>query len=154
MSIKGTIEIVGLSDMIADAKQAGAVGADKLVRAALVNSTTEIQRQARVRAPHRTGTLQRSILPEINYPSALVAVNEKYGLFLEEGVGPFVIYPKNKKALFWKGALHPVKKVNHPGIKARPFFWPGVQASQGYIGKQFDTVLIKLTQALAGKAKV
>ena len=34
-----------------------------------------------------------------------------------------VIRPKVKRALFWPGAAHPVKKVNHPGsnIPARPF---------------------------------
>lgn len=44
----------------------------------------------------------------------------KYGRFLEEGTPPHVIRPKNKKALFWNGAAHPVKKVNHPGTKAYP----------------------------------
>ena len=38
------------------------------------------------------------------------------------GTGPFVIRPKSGKFLFWKGAKHPVKQVNHPGIPARPFF--------------------------------
>lgn len=34
-----------------------------------------------------------------------------------------VIRPKNKKALYWPGARHPVKSVNHPGsnIPARPY---------------------------------
>lgn len=33
------------------------------------------------------------------------------------------IRPVHKKALFWPGAMHPVKSVNHPGsrIPARPF---------------------------------
>lgn len=44
----------------------------------------------------------------------------KYGGYLEEGTPPHVIRPKNKKALFWSGAAHPVKKVNHPGTKAYP----------------------------------
>lgn len=44
----------------------------------------------------------------------------KYGRFLEEGTAPHVIRPKNKKALFWPGAAHPVKQVNHPGTKAYP----------------------------------
>lgn len=44
----------------------------------------------------------------------------KYGAFLEEGTPPHIIKPKNKKALYWKGASHPVKQVNHPGTKAYP----------------------------------
>lgn len=154
MSLRFKVEVTGLDELIAGSKEAGAVSADKLVRSALVNSTTRIQSEARRRAPHRTGTLQRSILPEVNYPSATVAVNEKYGIFFEEGVDPYIIRPKKKKALFWKGAMHPVKLVHHPGLKARPFFWPGVQASQIYITNQFEIVTQRLTDVIAGKAKV
>lgn len=41
----------------------------------------------------------------------------EYGEYLEDGTPPHVIRPKNKKALYWKGATHPVKQVNHPGTK-------------------------------------
>lgn len=44
----------------------------------------------------------------------------KYGKQLEEGTPPHVIRPKNKKALYWRGAAHPVKKVNHPGTRGYP----------------------------------
>ncbi|MCD3202802.1 hypothetical protein G8V05_05165 [Clostridium botulinum C/D] len=40
-----------------------------------------------------------------------------YGSILEEGSEPHVIRPKNKKALYWKGAAHPVKEIHHPGTK-------------------------------------
>lgn len=39
-----------------------------------------------------------------------------YGEILEEGSEPHIIIP-NSKALYWKGAAHPVKRVNHPGTK-------------------------------------
>lgn len=41
----------------------------------------------------------------------------QYGEYLEEGTPPHVIRAKNKKALYWKGATHPVKQVNHPGTE-------------------------------------
>lgn len=44
----------------------------------------------------------------------------KYGAALEEGTPPHAIRPKNKKALYWSGASHPVKEVNHPGTKGYP----------------------------------
>lgn len=44
-----------------------------------------------------------------------------YGWWVHQGTDPYTIRPKRKKALWWKGALHPVKKVRHPGIKANPF---------------------------------
>lgn len=46
-----------------------------------------------------------------------VAHGVDYGEILEEGSKPHVITPKNAKALYWKGATNPVKKVNHPGTK-------------------------------------
>jgi hypothetical protein len=44
----------------------------------------------------------------------------KYGKYLEKGIPPHVIRPKNKKALYWRGAAHPVKKVRHPGTQGYP----------------------------------
>lgn len=40
-----------------------------------------------------------------------------YGGILEEGSKAHIITPKNGKALYWKGAAHPVKQVSHPGTK-------------------------------------
>uniref|UniRef100_A0A6M3L438 Putative tail protein n=1 Tax=viral metagenome TaxID=1070528 RepID=A0A6M3L438_9ZZZZ len=40
--------------------------------------------------------------------------------YIEFGTPPHVIIPKDKKALYWKGAEHPVKKVMHPGTRANP----------------------------------
>ena len=44
-----------------------------------------------------------------------------YAWYVHEGTNPYTIRPKAKKALWWPGARHPVKKVRHPGIKANPF---------------------------------
>ena len=63
-----------------------------------------------------------------------LAHGKEYGVYLETGTGahgprkaPFVIRPKEKKALFWVGADHPVKKVTHPGLKARPIIGPTME---------------------------
>ncbi|MED1851835.1 hypothetical protein P4V33_09235 [Brevibacillus borstelensis] len=57
-----------------------------------------------------------------------------YGEYLEEGTGlhgpkgeKFEIRPKNKKALFFPGAPHPVKKVMHPGMKPRAVIRPTLE---------------------------
>lgn len=51
-----------------------------------------------------------------------------YAIYVHTGTGiygpkgqPFTIVPVNKKALFWPGAEHPVKKVTIRGAKANPF---------------------------------
>ena len=41
----------------------------------------------------------------------------EYGAILEEGSKPHIITANSGSALYWKGASHPVKRVNHPGTK-------------------------------------
>ena len=54
----------------------------------------------------------------------LVGTNAENAKRLEYGTEPHIIVPKDKKALFWKGAEHPVKKVHHPGTRPYPFLRP------------------------------
>jgi hypothetical protein len=54
----------------------------------------------------------------------------KYAADVEFGTRPHKIVPKNKKALFWRGARHPVKSVNHPGSRAKPFLFPAYEAER------------------------
>lgn len=48
----------------------------------------------------------------------------EYAPYVEFDTKPHIIVPREKKSLFWKGAKHPVGKVNHPGTKAQPFLTP------------------------------
>lgn len=50
----------------------------------------------------------------------------EYGIWLEKGSGPHEIRPVHKKALYWHGAKHPVKKVMHPGSKSYAIVGPTV----------------------------
>jgi phage gpG-like protein len=78
----------------------------------------------------RTGRLRKSFSMISQKKGDVFAVGLKsdveYANIQHEGgkTAPHVIMPRNKKALFWKGANHPVKKVNHPGsrIRAKHFF--------------------------------
>ena len=58
--------------------------------------------------------------------------NIKYAPMVEYGTRSHIIKPKNKKALYWKGAAHPVKKVNHPGSKAKPYLIPAFEKEIPY----------------------
>lgn len=48
-----------------------------------------------------------------------VTATADHSAVLEFGSRPHIIEPKNKKALSWPGAAHPVKRVHHPGTQAR-----------------------------------
>ncbi|HBJ2623607.1 UNVERIFIED_ORG: hypothetical protein B2H98_06870 [Clostridium botulinum] len=56
-----------------------------------------------------------------------------YGEILEEGSKPHIITPKNGKALYWKGAAHPVKKINHPGTEGFHTFENTLEESKGEV---------------------
>jgi len=105
----------------------------ELARATLEVATT-ITANAKREAPAATGRLRRSISyvagGEARY---IVSPNVPYAVPVHQGSRPHVIRPVRAKALFWKGALHPVRVVNHPGTKGNPFMQRGLSASQAQI---------------------
>lgn len=66
-------------------------------------------------------------------PRAVVGTNLGYAKAVHDGSPPHVIRPKGKKALYWRGAAHPVRSVRHPGYKGNPFITDGLQAQRGAI---------------------
>lgn len=156
MSMAVNVEVEGLNELIKDVKKAGG-DAQPLVTAALANSTQKVTQEVRIRAPHAFGTLQRSVLPEVNYPVGEVAVNEKYGRDVEEGTGPHT--PPHEAIERWakkkglpKGVSWAiVNTIKKRGTRAQPFFKPGWEASQGYINDQFDKVTSRLVTVLMGR---
>ena len=56
--------------------------------------------------------------------------NIEYAIIVEKGSKPHIIRPKNKKALYWEGAKRPVKLVNHPGSRAKPFLIPAFESEK------------------------
>lgn len=71
------------------------------------------------------GILRRSIAVDADDKSVRVGTNVLYGGIHQFGgqTAAHEIRPKNKAALSWPGAGHPVRVVHHPGSKipARPF---------------------------------
>jgi phage gpG-like protein len=72
-----------------------------------------------------TGRLRNSIHAKVFSNQVQVGTNVVYAAIQHFGgsTAPHTIFAKPGSALFWPGAKHPVKKVNHPGSKipARPF---------------------------------
>ena len=76
----------------------------------------------------KTGHLIRSISTDVKGLEATIhASNLKYAPMVEFGTKAHIIRPKNKKALYWKGATRPIKQVNHPGSKAKPYLIPAFE---------------------------
>lgn len=51
-----------------------------------------------------------------------IVTDDEIFIYQDKGAkGPYEIRPRRKRALFWRGARHPVKRVVHPGLKAQNF---------------------------------
>jgi len=153
MSLAVNVEVEGLKELTRDLKKAG-VDTRLLVTGALANSTERGKQEIRSRAPHAFGTLQRSVLAEVNYPVGEVSVQESYGVNVEEGTGPHMPPPEsierwvNKKGIP-KSALWPIiMTIKKRGTRAQPFFQPGWEAAKDYVEDQFDIVMDKLMSIL------
>jgi len=79
--------------------------------------------EVQMNCPVVSGRLRNSIvLEKQTNGDIIIGTNLDYAEFVEIGVEPHDIYPKDKKALYWAGAAHPVKKVHHPGFAGRNMF--------------------------------
>lgn len=117
-----------------------------------------VQNDARRRVRVRTGRLKNAIVfkPAIRVGDAIIGqvgvYNVVYAKGLEEGTGPHVIYPKNKRALYWPGARHPVAYVNHPGTKPYPYLKPALMENRQQIAAEIDRgVQVAMTRIGGGR---
>lgn len=63
----------------------------------------------------------------------LIGTNISYGAYVTDGTQAHAIYPRApKKALYWNGAAHPVRMVNHPGTKPNDYLEQGLIVGAGH----------------------
>lgn len=110
------------------------------MHALLLNWSGNLESHAKSHAGwvDRTGHARQSIHSGVdaaeNELTLYLAHGMRYANFLETGTGiygpkrrSFVILPKDKKALYWEGAAHPVQIVMNPGMKAKPIIGPTLE---------------------------
>src|SRR6185312_16213756 len=85
----------------------------------------------RFRTPIRTGHLMAAWETRQDKPGTIGAIFNRvdYAAPVEFGSRRHTIYPRFKKALFWPGAAHPVKKVTIPARRGRHMGREGAVAS-------------------------
>jgi hypothetical protein len=75
----------------------------------------------------RSGRLRDSLRAEVQGKVLRVgSLDCNYATDVEMGTAAHVILPRNKKALHWPGADHPVARVNHPGTPPMPYLRPAL----------------------------
>ena len=112
------------------------------VQKVLNNTGFKIEAKAKGNVPVNTGHLRRGITTKIgNMEVTVHTSNIKYAPMVEYGTKPHIIKPKNKKALYWKGAKHPVRSVRHPGSKAKPYLIPAFEKEKDTFVKNLKEVI-------------
>ena len=118
------VELIELSEKSRDNVQ-------KAVKKSAFNIESNAKKNLKSNGSVQTGHLSRSISTKMGDLEATIHTsNVKYAVIVEKGSKAHVIRPKNKKALYWKGATRPVKQVNHPGSKAKPFLEPAFESEK------------------------
>lgn len=93
--------------------------------------------------PVRTGELRRSITAQRYSDGAVVGTNKLYAAAVHEGRRAVIIRPKRKKALFWKGARHPVRQVFQPARKGKPFLSQAVERFEDNLDNEVQSLEIQ-----------
>ena len=121
---KFAVEIIELSEKNRDNVQ-------KAIKKSAFNIESQAKKNLASNKSVVTGHLRRSIATKMGDLEATIHTsNVKYAVIVEKGSKAHVIRPKNKKALYWKGASRPVKMVNHPGTKPKPYLEPAFESEK------------------------
>lgn len=143
-----TIKINGLKELKAAFKRSPGIVRNQITRA-IALSVALVNRQAKQEAPVKTGRLRSGIRSRISPFQGMVESTVNYGVFIHEGTAAHIIRPVKKKALYWKGASHPVKSVQHPGTKPNPFMKRGAERSEGQVQLIFQRAVNNVAKQLA-----
>lgn len=144
-----TIQIKGLTSLIEKLVQYPDIAAPILQRAVTASQAVLAKNTNRDTVPWRTGWLVQSFrwaqqnLTGYWFPTA------SYARFVEFGTEPHLIQAKDAKALYWPGAAHPVKSVNHPGTRPNRFMERIIDASENEINDVFGEALNQIVQQIA-----
>lgn len=120
-----SIDDLNLEDKINEGAMNGVAKAARRVETAIKQNLTD-------NGSVITGGLRDSVFPVPDGPTLEVEVAPKkdYAADVEFGTPEHEILPVNKKALYWEGAEHPVKRVMHPGSDPKPYVGPAWDAER------------------------
>lgn len=146
-----TLTIKGLNTLIAGFKKAPETIKTNL-QTAINTAALQITQSVKSFTPHVTGNLQSSIYPEFGFLRAVISPHKDYAIYVHEGTGIYGIHgtpivPTTKKALYWKGALHPVRSVR--GQRANPFMVNGMNAALPEVNATFQKQVDKTLEVIA-----
>jgi len=143
-----TVKIKGLEELKAAFKRSPGIVMSQIQKA-IALSIALVNRNVKIETPVKTGRLRAGIRSKISPFKGSVESTVNYGIFIHEGTTAHIIRPVRKRALYWKGAAHPVKSVKHPGTRANPFMKRGAERAEGQVQAMFQVAINNIAKQLA-----
>ena len=123
-------------------------------RSVLSDATQDMVRFLMMNSPVDHGLLKQWFIEYMTDEESSIKSPAEYAIYQDQGTRPYTIYPKGQatyhagqkltsgSALWWPGAEHPVRKVNHPGIKGKHFVEKSFELVKprmgGYLAKALE----------------
>ena len=145
------VRIQGLDQLVANLKAAPGIAAPILQRALFASQAILAKYTTKATVPWRTGFLTQSFYGELTPGLLRWFPTASYARFVQFGTAPHIILPKDKEALYWPGAAHPVKMVHHPGTRPNDYMGRIMAASLPEIEEMFGTALQQIVQEIAAQ---
>ena len=130
----------------------GNLSEDKLIQAksqGLNYASQEMVRVLMMNSPVDHGVLKSWFIDSIDDSEAHIKTPAEYAVYVNDGTRPHIIEPKgigtyhagmkltSGSALWWPGADHPVKRVQHPGIQGQHFVENSIDDVEGRLSEYF-----------------
>lgn len=141
MAQEFVVKIDGLDKL---SKKVSKATLGKAVNRGIQAATIKVEQEVKQGTPRKTGFLKGSIKSEVRGAGiktvGRVGTDLAYAPPVEFGTKAHEIRPRTKKALYWRGARHPVKSVQHPGTKGKHMFEKGLKEVDvsKYVGKALE----------------
>lgn len=142
------IKITNLREIKSAFRQAPAEMTKELT-VAIRRSIFSIGADSRRNTPVKQGRLRASHYEKFSPLRGEVGTNVNYDKFVHDGTRPHIIRAKAGKALYWKGARHPVKSVRHPGFKGKPYLRMAVDSNRGTVDHNFKQAVENVLAGIA-----
>ena len=120
--------------------------AKEVQRLGLSYAAQEMVRVLMQNSPVDHGLLKSWFIDSASDDEVSIKSPALYARWVNDGTGPYVITPVNKKALYWEGADHPVKVVHHPGISGQHFVEDSINDVSGRLDTYFLQALSEVME--------
>ena len=91
----------------------------------------------------KTGNLRSSIFSDpVDSLTWMFGTDLFYAPYVHEGTPPHII--EGNPWLYWDGAEHPVRRVNHPGYEGNPFFDDTLEETETQLDNYLEDAIASL----------